>query len=103
LTENPYQRPERGPRLGPTCAICVAEAEKTATLKEEFLRQHPAAFYVDFDDFLCMRMEVKALRYIGGFGEISRGQPGHLYPPGGGGGGGRLFCIDNTNEIYRGA
>ena len=49
----------------------MAEVEKTEELKQAFLALHNEAFYVDFDDFLCMRMEVKALRYIGGFGDMS--------------------------------
>ena len=49
----------------------MEKVEKTEALKAEFLRVHPAAFYVDFDDFLCMRMAVKTVRYIGGFGEMS--------------------------------
>ena len=49
--------------------------EKTEALKSEFLRVHESAFYVDFDDFICMRMEVKAIRYIGGFGDMSWVEP----------------------------
>lgn len=49
----------------------MARVEKTEALKAEFLRVHPEAFYVDFEDFLCMRMTVTAVRYIGGFGEMS--------------------------------
>ena len=41
----------------------MAEVEKTEELKQAFLALHNEAFYVDFDDFLCMRMEVKALRW----------------------------------------
>jgi putative heme iron utilization protein len=53
----------------------MVETEKTDLLKVQFLAQHPEAFYVDFDDFLCMRMAVKNLRYIGGFGEMSWVEP----------------------------
>lgn len=53
----------------------MSQTEKTEALKSQFLRLHPAAFYVDFEDFLCMRMEVKAIRYIGGFGEMSWVEP----------------------------
>ena len=42
----------------------MAEVEKTEELKQAFLALHNEAFYVDFDDFLCMRMEVKALRWV---------------------------------------
>ena len=74
----------------------MTPTDKTDTLRSLFLRQHPSAFYVDFEDFMCMRcvraacawfgdlvarygravcpsprMAVSAVRYIGGFGEMS--------------------------------
>ena len=54
----------------------MAEVEKTEELKQAFLALHNEAFYVDFDDFLCMRMEVKALSkplLRLGFGELGFG------------------------------
>eukprot|EP01043_Picozoa_sp_COSAG02_P024910 COSAG02_NODE_1380_length_12986_cov_13.843563_9_plen_324_part_00 len=53
----------------------MLQTEKTEVLKRQFLRHHPQAFYVDFEDFLCMRMSVTAIRYIGGFGEMSWVEP----------------------------
>lgn len=45
--------------------------EKTPGRRAAFLRRHPRAFYVDFDDFGCFVMEPQAVRYVGGFGEMS--------------------------------
>jgi putative heme iron utilization protein len=36
-----------------------------------FLLNHPGAYYVEFDDFHCYRLEPSHLRYIGGFGAMS--------------------------------
>ena len=36
-----------------------------------FLKNHPGAYYVEFNDFHCYRLEYAAIRYIGGFGEMS--------------------------------
>eukprot|EP01047_Picozoa_sp_COSAG01_P010047 COSAG01_NODE_422_length_17262_cov_42.635903_1_plen_113_part_00 len=33
----------------------MAPIEKTEQLRGQFLELHPSAFYVDFEDFLCMR------------------------------------------------
>jgi heme iron utilization protein len=33
----------------------MTPTDKTEALKEQFLGLHPSAFYVDFEDFLCMR------------------------------------------------
>lgn len=40
-------------------------------LREAFLAVHPSSFYVDYGDFRCYRMEVAAVRYVGGFGRMS--------------------------------
>lgn len=40
-------------------------------LREAFLAVHPSSFYVDYGDFRCYRMEVTAVRYVGGFGRMS--------------------------------
>ena len=39
--------------------------------QRRFLLAHPGAFYVEFEDFLCFRLEISAVRFIGGFGEMS--------------------------------
>lgn len=46
-------------------------AEKTPGRRAAFIKLHPRAFYVDFDDFGCFVMEPQAVRYVGGFGEMS--------------------------------
>lgn len=45
-------------------------AEREAAL-DLFLAGHPSAFYVRFDDFSAYRLEVSAIRYVGGFGRMS--------------------------------
>jgi putative heme iron utilization protein len=46
------------------------EAER-AEAREGYLAANPGAFYVDYGDFRCLRLVVKALRYVGGFGRMS--------------------------------
>ena len=48
----------------------MRETPKTDELKSQFMSKHPQSYYVDFDDFKCFKMEVKTVRYIGGFGEM---------------------------------
>jgi putative heme iron utilization protein len=36
-----------------------------------YLAANPAAFYVDYGDFRCLRLEVTGIRYVGGFGRMS--------------------------------
>ncbi|HSY25630.1 MAG TPA: pyridoxamine 5'-phosphate oxidase family protein [Polyangiaceae bacterium] len=51
--------------------IRVPDAER-ASVREIFLREHPAAAqYIDFRDFAFYRLEPAALRYVGGFGRMS--------------------------------
>jgi heme iron utilization protein len=46
--------------------------EPANAARERFLAAHArAAFYVDFKDFAFYRLEVEAVRYIGGFGRMS--------------------------------
>ncbi len=45
-------------------------AEREAAL-DLYLEGHPNAFYVRFDDFSAYRLEVSAIRYVGGFGRMS--------------------------------
>jgi hypothetical protein len=35
------------------------------------LESNPAAFYVDYGDFRCLRLRVTDVRYVGGFGLMS--------------------------------
>jgi len=46
-------------------------SEKTKGRRSSFLARHPRAYYVDFDDFGCFVLKPEAVRYIGGFGEMS--------------------------------
>lgn len=63
-----------GDRLATARATFMAEAvavEKTDSAKQAFLAAHPQASYVHYDDFLCFELQVRSIRYIGGFGEMS--------------------------------
>jgi len=44
--------------------------ERTAA-REGYLAANPNAFYVDYGDFRCLRLEVAGVRYVGGFGRMS--------------------------------
>ncbi len=46
------------------------EAE-VAAAKAAYLAVNPQAFYVAYGDFLCVRLEVQSIRYVGGFGRMS--------------------------------
>jgi len=63
-----------GDRLATTRATFLVHAhrvEKTKGAKSSFLKAHPNAHYVHFDDFDCFELQVNSVRYIGGFGEMS--------------------------------
>lgn len=53
----------------------VGRCEKVtspASARAAFLAAHPsAAYYADFEDFSFFRLEVRSLRYIGGYGRMS--------------------------------
>ncbi len=49
----------------------VLEGADKEAMIELFLAGHPNAFYVRFDDFATYRLEVSAIRYVGGFGRMS--------------------------------
>jgi len=49
-----------------------APVDEPADAREAFLAAHPgASYYVDFTDFGFYRLEVEAVRYIGGYGRMS--------------------------------
>jgi heme iron utilization protein len=52
-------------------AVEVADAEERAAARSSYLAANPAAFYVDYGDFRCLRLDVTAVRYVGGFGRMS--------------------------------
>lgn len=45
----------------------IKDDETIAKCKETYLKKHPGAFWVDFGDFFWYRMEVEAVRFVGGF------------------------------------
>ena len=49
----------------------VADPEERAVARAGYLAANPSAFYVDYGDFRCLRLEVSAVRYVGGFGRMS--------------------------------
>lgn len=51
--------------------ITRLDGDEAASAREIFLAAHPAAFYVDFDDFNLYRLQVASVRYVGGFGRMS--------------------------------
>src|ERR1700730_4585674 len=59
----------RGTLLG--VAVEVSDPDERATARSGYLAANPAAFYVDYGDFRCMRLTVTDVRYVGGFGRMS--------------------------------
>jgi putative heme iron utilization protein len=52
----------------------VAEVDdplERAAARAGYLAANPAAFYVDYGDFRCVRLVVTEVRYVGGFGRMS--------------------------------
>jgi putative heme iron utilization protein len=49
----------------------VTDPDERAAARAGYLAANPAAFYVDYGDFRCLRLEVTAVRYVGGFGRMS--------------------------------
>lgn len=49
----------------------VTDAEERAAARARYLAANPTAFYVDYGDFRCLRLEVSGVRYVGGFGRMS--------------------------------
>lgn len=45
----------------------VKDEEEIKKCKETYLAKHPGAFWVEFGDFFWYRMEVEAVRFVGGF------------------------------------
>jgi putative heme iron utilization protein len=52
-------------------ARVVDDPTERAAAREGYLAANPNAYYVDYGDFLCLRLEVTAIRYVGGFGRMS--------------------------------
>jgi putative heme iron utilization protein len=49
----------------------VTDLEQRASSRASYLAANPAAFYVDYGDFRCLRLDVTDIRYVGGFGRMS--------------------------------
>ena len=49
----------------------VEDPDERAAARSGYLAANPSAFYVDYGDFRCLRLDVAAVRYVGGFGRMS--------------------------------
>ncbi len=49
----------------------VVDPDERAAARAGYLAANPGAFYVDYGDFRCLRLEVASVRYVGGFGRMS--------------------------------
>lgn len=49
----------------------VTDPQERAAARRGYLAANPNAFYVDYGDFLCLRLQVTDIRYVGGFGRMS--------------------------------
>jgi heme iron utilization protein len=49
----------------------VTDPEQRAASRASYLAANPGAFYVDYGDFRCLRLDVTDIRYVGGFGRMS--------------------------------
>jgi putative heme iron utilization protein len=49
----------------------VVDPDERAAARDGYLAANPNAFYVDYGDFRCLRLEVTGVRYVGGFGRMS--------------------------------
>lgn len=45
----------------------LKDEQDIAKAKEIYLQKHPGAFWIEFGDFFFYRMEVEAIRFVGGF------------------------------------
>ncbi len=49
----------------------ITDAAERSAARDGYLAANPAAFYVDYGDFRCLRLDVTGVRYVGGFGRMS--------------------------------
>lgn len=54
--------------VGEIAAVPSDEIDRVSAL---YRASHPHAYYADFDDFVFYRMDVRGIRYVGGFGHMS--------------------------------
>ena len=45
----------------------VKDPEEIDVVREIYLKKHPGAFWANFGDFFWYRMEIEAIRFVGGF------------------------------------
>ncbi|KAL3925147.1 MAG: hypothetical protein SGILL_000605 [Bacillariaceae sp.] len=57
-----------------TCERLKGE-EDIAKAKEIYLQKHPGAFWIEFGDFFFYRMEIEAIRFVGGFARAGTVSP----------------------------
>jgi putative heme iron utilization protein len=52
--------------------LLEVRGEERAAVRDRYLAENPAsAYYIDFGDFSFWRLEVRSLRYVGGYGRMS--------------------------------
>ena len=61
------------PRLTLVGSVSVLSDEARAEALDVYRARHPSALYVGFHDFSVYRLEVAAVRFVGGFGRMSWG------------------------------
>ena len=49
----------------------VVDPDERSAARAGYLAANPSAFYVDYGDFRCLRLDVTSVRYVGGFGRMS--------------------------------
>ncbi|HUQ64021.1 MAG TPA: DUF2470 domain-containing protein [Acidimicrobiales bacterium] len=49
----------------------VTDPDELVAARAGYLEANSGAFYVDYGDFKCLRLEVTSIRYVGGFGRMS--------------------------------
>lgn len=54
--------------IGEITAVPTDEIDAASSV---YRAAHPQAYYTDFDDFVFYRMDVRGIRYVGGFGHMS--------------------------------
>lgn len=78
-TSNPQADPQVLPRVTLLGTVGMADADEVSEL---FRAQHPKSVtYTKMSDFAFYRLEVTAIRYVGGFGRMSWMEPAETVPP----------------------
>lgn len=53
----------------------IKDEEEIEKIREIYLKKHPGAFWVNFGDFFFYRMEIEAIRFVGGFARAGSVSP----------------------------